>query len=630
MNGKAVTRIGIWMPYGPGIGIRGEGLLRLLTLVADGIDPARYRFAFFCPVWLKRDLENEIEDYPPIRRTMFSVRSCWSPFTIMTLLIFFPQIWHSIGPQRRRRGEFRLRKWLARLSRRTLIAARRLALRLLAASVFIPVVLILVAVSLWLAWTHATVVLAIGTSVSLADIWDSGLSGLRQAWNWIGRTPLAVVLPAVAGAIALWLRVGPNKGDRPRRPWSHAGLWARTLIGRLHWVRANLYHLVQAREFRQMARLANRTADVDLWLTIHAEHDSARHLVKPVVSLFPDLVYFDCPSGVDERRLRRLRVRAHRLIERADALIVFSENVRRRQLAGNFKLAASKRIHVIPHAMIDYVAGCPELARLDRLADGSVTARQVNAAVIRAFLARRSARARQTLPSRHPEVQILQYLEELPFEDIGYVFCSTQNRPYKNVVGLVKAVRLLIRERYRNIKLVMTGYMNFDDGEDKVAQYVRAEQLHWDVVSIHRVPRLVHAALFRGAALTVHPSFFEGGFPFCFSESVSLGTPALLSRTPNTLDLFPRDAIEPFLFDPYSVTDLADKIEWALDNRAQVLDVQTQLYHEAKASRTWATVGAEYARVFESVTTRIPVGEFRGRPDHQGPELTSLRSSVDS
>src|SRR5262249_44967610 len=148
-------------------------------------------------------------------------------------------------------------------------------------------------------------------------------------------------------------------------------------------------------------------------------------------------------------------------------------------------------IHVIPHAMIDYTADCPALEELERLKSPEATIREAGAAVINQYLVRKSVQTRRMLSPKHPDVQMLQYLEGLSFDDITYVFCSTQNRSYKNIMNLAKAMRLLIRERYRDIKLVMTGYMNFNDPADAIAQYVRHEQLHWDVVSIPRVPRLV-------------------------------------------------------------------------------------------------------------------------------------------
>ena len=55
---------------------------------------------------------------------------------------------------------------------------------------------------------------------------------------------------------------------------------------------------------------------------------------------------------------------------------------------------------------------------------------------------------------------------------------------------------------------------------------VRAH-LQTDVISVPGLPSDVHAAFFQLARLTVVPTMFEGGFPFPFCESLSVGTPVV-------------------------------------------------------------------------------------------------------
>lgn len=606
-------KIGIWMPYGPGATVRGEGLMRLLILVARGLDPARNQFVFYCPAWLRREMHEEIQDYPEDIRHLFSVQSCWLPFSLLTLFMALKgKDEDNSDLPRQRPYQPSLVNRLTTWRRRLALKVRRLTLVLMSARTLLVMALV----------AAAAVVVAVSGGWPALEPLRQTASGLmppaaiaalelvgtagRAGLSWLGGGLLKIAV--WTGMLAAVLAVGG------------AALWGVNLIAQrfnwslrssiqkvLDWLRSrqmSLYLMLQRLEFRRMAKYANRHADVDIWFTLHAAQDSAQYLKKPLVGLFADFVFFECPSEADERWLRQLRVKVHRMVVRADAIVVLSQHVRDTQLLPHFAAAATKPVYVIPHAMIDYRRDCKEI---DAWPEGD-SQRMIAANVVRTFASYQLARLQRTKLGRGalttPRGVTLRYLSGFPFEHTTYVFSSTQNRAYKNIEVLVEAIKILIRDRRRNIKLIMTGHLEFGSAHDRVASLIRREQLHLDVLSLPRAPRMVHASLFKCAALTVHPSFFEAAFPWSFSESVSLGTPALMSRTPPTLEGFDPEEIGPYLFDPYSAHELADRIEWALANRETLLAQQTALLRRALASRDWPQVGQEYAQVFNAAANR--------------------------
>lgn len=154
-----------------------------------------------------------------------------------------------------------------------------------------------------------------------------------------------------------------------------------------------------------------------------------------------------------------------------------------------------------------------------------------------------------------------------------------------------------------------TGTIAFADKSADVAQAILKKALWFDIISIPRVPRDIHRLLYRFAALTIHPSFFEGGFPFVFAKSVGAGTPCLLARNAAVAEVFPDNEAAAFTFDPYlSPESLAVTIKNALANRAEILR-QQQAILDRMAARSWSDVATEYMQVF-----RAAVGE----PGHHG------------
>jgi glycosyltransferase involved in cell wall biosynthesis len=190
------------------------------------------------------------------------------------------------------------------------------------------------------------------------------------------------------------------------------------------------------------------------------------------------------------------------------------------------------------------------------------------------------------------------YLQNINPAQWSYLFVSSQTRPHKNHLNVLKAYRGLLREEYINQKLVFTGRFSAE-----MTQYIKEEHLHLDVLSFHALPSRVHAAFYACASLTITPTLFEGGFPFTFSESLSVRTPVVLSDIPVTREVLTDQERQRYCFDPYNIQAMRDKIAWALGHREQLLKEELKTLEKMKA-RTWEDVASDYLRVFLSTDTR--------------------------
>lgn len=185
----------------------------------------------------------------------------------------------------------------------------------------------------------------------------------------------------------------------------------------------------------------------------------------------------------------------------------------------------------------------------------------------------------------------------LSFGEVEYIFYASQNRPYKNILSLLRAYEYLLRKKNISAKLFLTGNL---DISKETWDFVTENKLQMDVLCFYNVDAQTLAALYKCAALVVNPTFYEGGFPFTFGEGMSVGTPSVMSDIPQV-----RDTVEPYglcdamLFDPYNWRSMADKIEYGLTHRQELYELELPLYQD-QAKRTDSVVAAEYVKAFEA------------------------------
>lgn len=190
-----------------------------------------------------------------------------------------------------------------------------------------------------------------------------------------------------------------------------------------------------------------------------------------------------------------------------------------------------------------------------------------------------------------------EYIKGFNVHDTRYIFYASQVRPHKNLMTLLKAYNELLRRRYKQVKLVVTGNLTLDESRAYYA-YIKENRLEYDVLSLPDLTAQELAAFYQCAELVVNPTLYEGGFPFTFGEGMSVGTPSIMSDIPQVRDVIePAGLAEDMLFDPYDWVGLADKMEWALDHRQELYEKELPLYTEM-AQRTEAVVAEDYAKAF--------------------------------
>jgi len=342
-------------------------------------------------------------------------------------------------------------------------------------------------------------------------------------------------------------------------------------------------------EFLRLAKHGKRKG-VDVWYVANPGATFGLTEIKsPTVVTLADFVLFDfefpfsrvwswkdCVKAMD-----RLQTGA----VHASATISFSNTVRDSHAVQKFQVP-KERAFVVPHA-------CPMLPT-SLVAD----ARQARS-LIREYL-RSDLAARLSWTSR----EIPGYIDNLDLGNLSYVFVSSQIRPHKNVMNMVRAMEELIRRRFISCKCVFSGNVN---DLEALAAHVLGHSLQYDILSLPRIPSRHHAAFYRCARLAVVPTLFEGGFPFPFSEAMSVGTPVVMSRIPVVEEVIPEELGKVMLFDPYRPDDIADKIEWGLKNRDELIAMQRPIF-ERLSSRTWDQVASEYLGIVEQVRSEAAVG----------------------
>lgn len=177
-----------------------------------------------------------------------------------------------------------------------------------------------------------------------------------------------------------------------------------------------------------------------------------------------------------------------------------------------------------------------------------------------------------------------------PMATAPILYYPTQIRPYKNITRLLRALYRL-REHYGyDPLLILTGNIS---AMPEHAAFIRSTDLYSNILCLPRLSARIHAAAYCTATLTISASLFEGGFPFLFSESLSVDTPVVMADIPVVRELLPA-GLESMLFDPRDVDAIADIVHAALCDPSSLLSMQQHVFREQVASRSWTHVAADY------------------------------------
>ncbi len=362
--------------------------------------------------------------------------------------------------------------------------------------------------------------------------------------------------------------------------------WVHHKQNRINKIAPAVYQRMLKTEFQQLAEKVGKDRRFKAWFFAYPNNPNIDQFTTPRVVAVPDVVYLDFPnlySGNPYKLIDHPDNHIFETIRKADTVVTFSETIRERHVVRP-GLQPAEHVRVIPHAPIDKLENLTARKEISEF-DLRYIAGQVMRAYIDENLAEFPAGLRD-------------YLQNLDPTRWSYLFVSSQTRPHKNHLNVLKAYCGLLREKYINQKLVFTGRFS-----SEMAQFIKEERLQLDVLSFNSLPSRVHAAFYACASLTVTPTLFEGGFPFTFSESLSVGTPIVLSDIPVTREVLTDQERQSYCFDPYDIQAMMDKIAWALEHREQLLKEELKTLEKMKA-RTWEDVASDYLRVFLSADTR--------------------------
>jgi hypothetical protein len=345
---------------------------------------------------------------------------------------------------------------------------------------------------------------------------------------------------------------------------------------------AQLYRLMEESEASLMHSMIEARTDIGAWYSPTAFWPHFNEIQAPRLMCVPDVVLADFPVGFapvgGQRVLDNFR-QVEKAIEGGQHFVTYSEDVKWRTLVGRYHVD-SEAIQVVTHGSnrlddLVVVTGFPD----NEAATDSLCRNLFRAALCKAVNNG--------------------YAGNFGSEDVRFIFYASQFRPNKNVITLLKAYEYLLKRLYVGHKLVLTGNPNT---LPEIARFITEHNLENDVLCLHGLSAQELAACYRLADLAVNPSLSEGGCPFTFTEALSVGTPVVMARIPVTEEVITDPELQQqMLFDPYDWKEMADKIEWGLNNRFALLAKQKLLYNQL-SQRTWRHVVDEYVEILDRIS----------------------------
>jgi glycosyltransferase involved in cell wall biosynthesis len=298
------------------------------------------------------------------------------------------------------------------------------------------------------------------------------------------------------------------------------------------------------------------TSNIEKWIVPTVFWEESASIKKPKVTVVPDLVYLSFPLHMCDSYGIAQRVHIiNNILAGNSSFITYSRFIKEQQLIKHCDIDPES-VTVVPHAAMDF------------------------SIYIKPDILEKTFTSLKCGPYQH--------LANYDFNSFDYIIYPSQMRPYKNILTLIQACHKLIMKKYCNIKLVLT--MN---NPESIINCIKDNNMTNNVIFAPDLNDAQLAALYHSAKLTVNPTLCEGGFPFTFTESYSVGTPSIMSKIPVTEEYVSGKLADTMLFDPYNVDDMIRKIHWGLLHHDELLNAQKKLYAGLK-TRNWKDVAAEY------------------------------------
>lgn len=533
---------GIYLAYSPTVDLRAEGLGRHLAEFLKGAQGREdIRFVLACPSWMRSNL---LQLFEACNVSPDAVEII-SPSSTPLLLSLYQRY---VAVRNRTRKDNHSGGILKRLYRACATINASIEQRLVSTR-SVPLMLLLGGMA-------ATVFITVSLARKLTRAFTDAGSAKKRIRQVMVRLP-------VFGA-------RDTQPDTSAAESSHESRVAR------------MYRLMEESEARLIRDMIDARKDVAAWYCPTAFWPHFNEISAPRLMCVPDVVLTDFPTGfalvAGNRLLDNFR-QVERAIRGGQHFVTYSHEIKWRTLVERYG-ADPDAVFVVPHGA----------NRLDDLI--SVSGFANNEAATDA-LCRRLLREALSKAANNP------YDNVSLSADLRFIFYASQFRPNKNIISLLRAYEYLVKRRFVGHKLILTGRpLERSD----VKTFVTERNLQNDVLFLHGLSEQELAACYRLAELAVNPSLSEGGCPFTFTEALSVGTPAVMARIPVTEEVITDPELqELMLFDPYDWTDMADKIEWSLQN-TDTLVRQQKPYYERLAQRTWRNVVDEYVAALDRIS----------------------------
>ena len=536
---------GIYVAYPPTVDLRSEGLGRYLASFLKGASTREdVEFVIACPSWSREMLKELLsaEGVPTNRLRIVSPKG--KPHLLRLFEVYQAYLGRTRKPGLFQRIQAKLKSGVERIRRHMEMRLANghsltTALPFMLETIFLLGVI--VACSPFLA-----VFLIIRTLLRLA---------LRTIWKLLA--PIAHIQNWLQGLMS----------TRQNDPWV-----------------SRMFTLMADSESARMHQLVQQLPEVSAWYCPTAFWPAFNNIDAPRLMCVPDIVLTDFPVGfssVGGNRYLETFETIKTSIRTADHMVTYSDSVKWNTLVDRFGIAANK-IVVIHHAPQQVrrwveIRGFP-----DDEAASKIYCQQLL----------RQAFSRSVNPSHG-------HSSHFNNEEIQFFFYASQFRPNKNLLNLLRAYKYLLRKRFIGHKLILTGRPSDLPAIDT---YISEHNLGNDVLCLYGLTVSELAACYKLADLAVNPSLSEGGCPFTFTEALSVSTPVVMSRIAVSEEVLTDPELQRVtFFDPYDWKDIANRMEWALQNRDQLLETQQQTFEVLKR-RTWATVATEHIDCLDRIS----------------------------
>lgn len=545
-----VRHYGIFVAYPPTVDLRDQGLGRHLAMFLKGAELMDdIKFTILCPSWTKGALESLFESEQVSGSIFDIVAPSRKPYALRLYEIF---------------REYRARPKRQNLVARFVGAAVRLGKK------------IVNAVS--------------ARGVAVYNVWSLILFALYAVPLAVVLFPFAVVLSPfifISSVIGRMIFLGKYIGARvEKNKWVIAFRRYSSLMEKPEahaWV-LGLFEKMQEEELRRMWSKLKSVEDIRAWYCPAAFWPAFHDIKAPRLMCVPDVVLCDFPvgfSGVGGDRFLRTFEAVEAAIRDGEYFVTYSETVKWNTLVDRYGVPADN-VAVIQHATNSLDA----LVSVNGFQKSDVPSRSFCQGLLVDALRKSGNSA---------------YAANFSNLNVKFLFYASQLRPNKNVLMLLRAYEYLLRKRYLGHKLLLTGS---PAAMPEIWRFVVKNRLEGDVLFLHGLSISELAACYKLADVAVNPTLSEGGCPFTFTEALSVGTPVVMSRIPVAEEILSDEKLRRLtFFDPYSWKDCANRIEWAVHHRQELLEVQ-KIAYQALSGRTWSDVVREHVDVLEKIAIR--------------------------